>query len=54
MCIVNVDGFFFVVIDFWKVIIGVIPWALTRREKEVPPMLMFLRKSVCKVKESRS
>lgn len=39
MCIVNVDGFFFAVIDFWKVIIGVISWALIRRENEVLPML---------------
>ena len=54
MCIVNVDGFFFVVIDFWEVIIGVMPWALTRRENWVPAMLMFLKKSVCIVKESRS
>lgn len=40
MCIVNVDGFFFVVIHFWKVIIGVISWTLTRRENEVSPMLI--------------
>lgn len=40
MCIVNVDDFIFVVIDFWKVIIGVISWALTRRENEISPMLI--------------